>query len=184
MTKYSIIDHEKRLPHKQTFRIVLTERITKEELSSLTEKISLEYRVASEKMFFNWWIITQDQTQEFCWAHSRYDGNTSYGINLLSVEDYLESVEIRPLSEPNELGLWFWDQGNTSHYIQLLESTSETIEIRKTFLDGSSDNSVEKMISKSPLRIEWASDEFLQLDEDGLTIFDESGPAIKLQKIR
>ena len=184
MTQFSILDHLEKQPHKQTFRIILPGLITSEELAGLTEVVCGQFRRGSEPLFFSWWLASQNPDADDCWAWSRFRTSVEVGFNGLPTEKYLESVENKPLSEPNEIGLWFWDRGDLSHFIQLLETGDRTVEVRKTFLDGMVDRSVKSIVHQKPLKIEWEPGEFLKMDHGGLGIHDEDGEVLILERIR
>jgi len=184
MPEFSVIDYQEKFPHKQSFRMLMPGLVTSEELASLTEIASRQFRRGSEAMFFNWWLASQNPDTDDCWAWSRFRTSVEVGFNRLPAEKFLESVETKPLSEPNEIGLWFWDRGSTSHFIQLLEAGDLTVEVRKTFLDGMVDRSVKAIMHPRPLKIEWEHGEFLQMDHGDLAIHDEHGEVLILERIR
>lgn len=183
-TSYKIIEHSKTLPHKQYFQVVLEDRISHADLDSLTEDISQQHRVADERMYFHWWLASQDISREMCWAHSLFDGVAHSGTNLLSLEEFLESVEVRPLKEDDELGLWFWDIGSTSNFIHIRRNSEGVFRLYRSFLDGSSADSTLELVCENPLRLKWAEDEYLELRDGELAIWDDQGQAVPLTKIR
>ena len=186
MPNYRITEHSKHLPNKQSFTVTLPGRITEETLAALTQEIAQSHLVGRERIFVHWWLESQDRDDpaEVCWAHSQWvDAKASFGINLLSFEEHLEAVEIRPLHDPRELGLWFWDCGTLSSYFHIIDENSDHVEVRRSFLDGTGYTERKKIISTSPMTIEWAEGESLQLDESALSIEAESG-TLYLQCVR
>lgn len=176
MPDYEIFEHSEKLPHKQAFRVLLPNRISKPDLTALTGKIAGAHRKGGERIFINWWLASQDRSTEMCWAHSKViDGNIHVGTNLLSFEDHLEAVETRPLRVESELGLWHWDLGNISHYIHLIPAGPGKVEVRKTFLDGSSETSEMTIMGDSPLRLQGKGDHYMELEEGGLVHGDDDG---------
>ncbi len=184
MSQYEITKHTQKLPHKQSFEVMLSCRISDEKLEELTREISREYRIADEKMFFHWWNPSQNRAKEVCWANSSWDGTYEFGTNLMTQEEFLNSKELRPLRENNELGLWFWDQGSSSSYIHLLTCDDKKIEVRRNYLDGDSSSEVIEATGADPLRLPWHEEDFLKLDGNNLTICDDKGVALKFDHIR
>ncbi len=176
MSEYHIFERSECLPHKQAFEIILPSRIPQPDLVAYTEQIEATHRKGSERIFINWWIASQDRFTEMCWAHSRIiDGNVYIGNNLLSLEEYLEVVETRPLREDSELGLWHWDLGSFSHFIHLIAAGPGRVEVRKSFLDGSYGTDLTTIVGESPLRLQGEADQYLELGEGGLVLGDDDG---------
>ncbi|MES2437461.1 MAG: hypothetical protein V4584_00250 [Verrucomicrobiota bacterium] len=176
MSDYHILDHSERLPHKQAFKILLPDRISEPVLTEFTDQIARAHRKGAERIFIHWWLASQDQSVEMCWAHSRMvDGNVHVETNLLSLEEHLEAVETRPLREDSELGLWHWDLGSNSHFIHLIDTGTGQVEVRKSFLDGSKGSEFMRILGESPLRLEGTGDQYLEAKEDGLVLGDDDG---------
>ena len=94
MSQYEITKHTQKLPHKQSFEVMLSCRISDEKLEELTREISREYRIADEKMFFHWWNPSQNRAKEVCWANSSWDGTYEFGTNLMTQEEFAASVGV------------------------------------------------------------------------------------------
>ena len=190
MTSYRIIEHTSKAPKKRAFKVIIPRIISEVELKNLVEDISRKYRIGNEIIFINWWLADQNIATDICWATTRSDnGSFDIGFNTNSLEERLEVVEIRPLVAPDELGLWYWDRGELSHFIHIINSKNDRIKIHKIFLDGSNAWEEKIRLPGAKLRFLWTREsdpdkEYFEYDGVAAVIEDRIGIAVKLEKLR
>lgn len=190
MHNIKILEHTSKLPHKQSFRIILPGLVSEDDLIKLTKELTSKHRVGSELMFFNWWTADQNIQNDACWSFSKCENDVfTVRFNTDSQEQSHEAVEIRPLHVDGEIGLWYWNRGETSHFIHIIPTENGNVKIHTVFSDGSNAWSEKKLINKQPLEFLWSDDDdedrvYFVSDGDRTELRSKDGSAIKLDKIR
>ncbi len=190
MPNFPILEHSSNLPHKQSFKVALPGMVSETELVKLTKQMASMYRIGSELMFFNWWTETQDIQHDACWACSKCENDAiTVQFNTDSLDKRLESIETRPLHVDGELGIWYWNRWETSHFIHIIPSGNDTVNIHTVFSDGSNAWTRKKLKSSQPLEFLWSDEDdedqvFFQSNEKGTVLRSGDGTVTALEKIR
>lgn len=186
MKSYTILNHENKLPHKQSLRVLLPSRISVADLDELTGLIAGELRQKEEPIFILWWLEEQDIAKDNAWAFTTYEKSIHHRFNGQTLESHLEAVETRPLSLPGEIGLFSGSIGWTSIHVQIIGLPQDEVRISTFYDDATSSHETSKVISRDPLKF-WKpgeDEEFYRINEKGLSLLDNDGLIYTLHRVR
>jgi hypothetical protein len=184
--QYTILNHEKKLPHKQALRILLPARISVPDLDALTAGIAAALREKNERILIHWCLEEQDMEKESCWAYTTFAGTIHHQFNGQTLESQLDSVETRPLSLPGEIGLFSGSIGWTSIHIQVIDLPPDEVRISTFYDDATSSHENAKVISRDPFKFNkpGGEGEFYLITEKGLSLQDGDGAIYTLPRLR
>lgn len=172
--------------------VVLPEPVSEAELLSLTNELAEEHRAPEEEGVFFLWRIRGQAPDEWWASSSQEGGMAEASIAPLSMEDFIRSVNSRPVPEEDELGLWSWEVPGYSPLLIHLIRKEGTVERRIKTLKFPPVEIIREtltILSNNPLRIESRDEnecfEYFEIDEEGeLSGCDKEGPVFKYRRLR